>query len=432
MMGTRFRLFVQPPYSDSAEPEVIAVSSPAGSLVAGPADDLMYVVEPVGKRFPYGVRRTRSGRPFNELPPWDGAIKAPAAPGPDGHFDHYHPGMPGFAAQHVFGCVRFTLDVWERYLGQPLEWHFRGGLDRLEILLLPDWDNAQYGYGHLELGSDFAPDGERLPFSLDFDVIAHEVGHAFTYSLLGHPRPGAEFVEFEGFQEAFADMVSLIAAMHFPSVVSDVLGATSGNLYVANRLARFSEFSSQRQLRTASNTVTMADFADGAPNEHALSQPLTGALFDIMVDIFHEDLVDQGLISHDVDALGDLDLDNPALEARLQSEFDAAYDDFTEAFREALLHARDVMGCYLAELLWRMNPDFLDYVRVAEAMLQVDRDLGAGRYSLIIRRNFHRRGIGQKFVHVASWRPVRSRAAAAKRTLSRRYRPRRFLINSIF
>ncbi|TGW05938.1 hypothetical protein EN788_44815, partial [Mesorhizobium sp. M2D.F.Ca.ET.145.01.1.1] len=55
-MGTRFRLFVQPPFEDpTSSPEIIAVSSPRGSVGPGPSDDRMYVVEPVGKTRPYGV-----------------------------------------------------------------------------------------------------------------------------------------------------------------------------------------------------------------------------------------------------------------------------------------------------------------------------------------------------------------------------------------
>ncbi|TGQ03190.1 hypothetical protein EN858_34735, partial [Mesorhizobium sp. M4B.F.Ca.ET.215.01.1.1] len=91
------------------------------------------------------------------------------------------------------------------YIGQPLTWHFHDHYDRLEIPILPGWDNAQYGYGFLELGSQFVKDGRTLPFSLDFDIIAHEVGHAFVYSVLGIPNPGAEFPEYLGFQEAFSD-----------------------------------------------------------------------------------------------------------------------------------------------------------------------------------------------------------------------------------
>ena len=88
------------------------------------------------------------------------------------------PACQALPRPHIFGCVRFTLDVWEGYIGQPLVWHFRDHADRLEISLLPEWDNAQYGYGFLEAGSQHDELGRRSPFSLDFDVIAHEVGHA--------------------------------------------------------------------------------------------------------------------------------------------------------------------------------------------------------------------------------------------------------------
>ncbi len=55
-MCTRFRLFVQPPFEDArSKPEIVEVSSPLGSLTAGPADDRMFVVEPVGKTGPYGL-----------------------------------------------------------------------------------------------------------------------------------------------------------------------------------------------------------------------------------------------------------------------------------------------------------------------------------------------------------------------------------------
>ena len=153
-MGTRFRIFAQPPFADAqSEPEIVIVSSPAGSLGDGPSDAMMYVVEPVGKAQPYGMNRGPLGTPFIYLPPWRGDVHAPAIPDAEGHFDHYTPGMPGFEAAHIFGCVRFTLDVWEGYIGQPLVWHFRDHADRLEISLLPEWDNAQYGYGFLEAGS---------------------------------------------------------------------------------------------------------------------------------------------------------------------------------------------------------------------------------------------------------------------------------------
>lgn len=363
--------------------------------MAGPADARMYVVEPLGKVRPYGMNHGPLGTPFIYLPPWRKAISAPAFPGERGDFDHYEPGMPGFEAAHLFGCVRFTLDAWERYLGQPLEWHFRDHFDRLEISILPDWDNAQFGYGYLEVGSQFERDGSVLPFSLDFDIIAHEVGHAIAYSVLGVPGPGTEYPEYLGFQEAFADCVSLVAAMHFPSVIDNVLGETHGNLYLANRLARFSEFSPHRQIRSANNQRTMAEFVGGWKDEHELSQPLTGAIFDILVDVFHESLVGRGLISARVENLADIAETEPAARRTLQDAFDRAFAGNAAGFAEALLDARDVVGTYLTEALWNLGPDFLDYGDVARAMLAVDQAETGGAFARIIGRNFRRRGIGR-------------------------------------
>ncbi|MDM9622142.1 hypothetical protein [Rhizobium sp. S96] len=395
-MGTRFRLFVQPPFEHArTSPETIEVSSPLGSLAAGPADRLMFVVEPVGKTRPYGVNRGPLGTPYIYLPPWTGKISEPAVPDEYGNFDYLQPSMPGFEAAHVFGCVRFTLDVWERYLGQSLVWHFRDHFDRMEISILPQWNNAQYGYGFLEVGSQFEKDGRILPFTLDFDVIAHEVGHAIIFSVLGVPRPGTEYPEYLGFQEAFSDCVSLIAAMHFPSVIDNVLEETRGNLYRANSLSRFSEFSPHRQIRSANNKRTMAEFAHGWKDEHELSQPLTGAMFDILVDIFHESLVERGLISRAVEDLADIAEFDPTAEARVQNAFDRAFARNSDGFVEALLDARDIVGSYMAETLWTLAADFLDYGDVVSAMLAIDKAESGGRFTRIISRNFGRREIGE-------------------------------------
>jgi hypothetical protein len=396
MMGTRFRLFVQPPFAVAdAEPEIVIVSSPPGTVGPGPADERMYVVEPVGKNWPYGMNRGPLGTPFIYLPPWDRRRFEPAVPNASGNFDYLTPEMPGFEAAHAFGCVRFTLDVWEGYLGQPVEWHFRDHFDRLEISILPDWDNAQYGYGFLEIGSQFEGDGRVLPFALDFDVIAHEVGHAIIYSVLGVPRPNTEYPEYLGFQESFSDCVSLIAAMHFPSVIDEVLDETRGNLYLSNRIARFSEFPGKRQIRTANNTRTMDEFVDGYRNEHELSEPLTGAIFDILADIFHESLVERKLIPREVEELAELVEFGGAEHEELQDAFDLAFARNSDGFREALADARDLGAQFLAETLWDLDPDFLDYGDVARTMLAVDERETGGRFAEIMERNFDRRGIGR-------------------------------------
>src|SRR3546814_15632649 len=89
-------------------------------------------------------------------------------------------------------------------------------------------------------------------------------------------------------------MTALIALLHFDSVMQDLLETTSGNLYTFNALNRFGELSHSSQIRLAANNSTLGDFAAGWTGEHALSEPLTGALFDILIDIFHDYLVEAG------------------------------------------------------------------------------------------------------------------------------------------
>ena len=105
--GTRFRLY--PSYAEGfAEPEVVEVSLPAGTVRAGPSDHSMCVVNPVRKDEPYD--------PPHYVPPYRGPVYAPALPGPDGHFDHIPVETEQFLAAHLYGTVRWTLDIWEHYL----------------------------------------------------------------------------------------------------------------------------------------------------------------------------------------------------------------------------------------------------------------------------------------------------------------------------
>jgi len=70
MEGTRFRLYPQPGFLDNfADPEVVFVSSPAGTISEGPADDRMYTMFPVGKPEPYGIAPNPSQEAL--APPWD-------------------------------------------------------------------------------------------------------------------------------------------------------------------------------------------------------------------------------------------------------------------------------------------------------------------------------------------------------------------------
>lgn len=393
--GTRFRLFPQLPTLDQqGEPETVWVSSPAGSLMPGPADDRMYVLDPVGKEKAYGYYPGPGGSTFHYKPPWDGPTLPEATPSKDGHFDHLEIGTYEFEQAHAFGAIRFTMDIWERYFERPLGWHFQDYYDRLEILFLRGLDNAFAGFGSVEIGSYTLKTGELVEFGLSFDILSHELGHLIIYNEIGLPGTLDVNGEYFGFHESAADMVALISLLHFDSAVGGLLESSSGNLYSFNRLNRFGEVSDHEQLRSASNDKTLYDFSDGWVHEHRLSQVLTGALFDIWVDIFHELLLERGLISGELEDLSDRLEGDPEYQAIIQPLFDKAFSEQPQGFADALFESRDYMGFALAKIWKELQIETLDFADVFETFLEVDRKMSGGRYDRIIKTNMLRRGIG--------------------------------------
>lgn len=392
--GTRFKLYPQPSFVRArVEPETVVISSPAGSVGPGPVDARAYTVYPIGKAGPYGIADDPRRVSSLLLPPWGGLIHEPAEPDAEGNFDYLEPGSPQFEMAHFFGTVRFVLDVWEGYFGRPIQWHFARDYSKIELSILPIFDNAYSGYGFIEVGRP----GNRensVPYSLNFDVIAHEVGHQIIYSEVGIPDLGRSTAEYLGFHESAADLVALIASLHFDSVVDNLLLSTRGNLYTLNALSRMAELSDQEQIRIAANDRRLAEFARGWRKEHELSEPLTGAFFDILVDIFHENLLAGGLITPEVEDLSDQLLATPEYATVIQARFDEAFERDPDGFKMALLHTRDLLGTYLADTWDRIEDDDLNYIDVAATFEDIDRELNGGRYRRLIRGNFDMRDIG--------------------------------------
>ena len=393
--GTRFLLYPQSPFLEpDMQPELVEISAPQGSIGPGPSGPRMYTVNAIGKTTPYGAIVPGPGGPGMYLPPWDGYIQPPPEPDEFGNFAHITPDDPSFEAAHLFGSAHFTMDVWEGYFDHPIPWHFRRDFDRLELSLLPSLDNAHIGWGFLETGGTWDHGDEYRPYSLNFDVVAHEIGHAIIYSVIGMPSNDDASGEYYGFHESAADMVALLASLHFGSVVEDLLNNTRGNLYSFNRLSRFAELSHNAQIRIAANDRVLSEFSHGWSSEHALSEPLTGAMFDILVDIYHERLLVHDLIPPEMEDLSDQLEGSPEYGEVMQKMFDACYAANPEGFRIALLEARDFLGSYLADAWAMLDADMLSYFGVERAMLAVDQDITGGAFRQIIEGNFRMREIG--------------------------------------
>jgi hypothetical protein len=415
--GTLFALY---PQADGSypEPELVEVSSPAGSLGPGPTDGWLTVVDAIGKP-PYD--------PPLDVPPWRGPVRPPALPDAQGDFASIPPGTPEFDQQHLFGCMRLALDVWEIYLGRPVPVHRLGLNDRFELIPHLDWQNAQSGFGFLETGAKVNDLGELSRFCLNLDVVAHETGHMVLFAELGAPAPGQLTSEFLAFHESFSDLTAMLTSLRLDGVVRRVLHRTGGNLYVLNEMSRIGELSGTQQIRVADNETRMADLAgltvgpDGEwidpagedRNAHDLAQPFTGAMFDFLVDVYQDRLVARGLINDVLDARGWSREAMAASLAELAAAFAARFELFHGEFRAALLEARDVVGETLAGLVQRLDPDGFTFDAAGEVLIDVVAARFPQHYAQMMRDDLDWRGIVPE--------RMRQRAPAAPI----RYTPRR-------
>jgi hypothetical protein len=355
-VGTRFWIFPQPPFIPGYEqPDRVWLSILPDEIGDGPSDIAMYVVDPLFEKQPYG--RT-------QLPPFGGARRAPIRPGPDRHFDNLDPRSRSFLGAHAYACVHFVLDVWHSYLGRPIRWFFNDTYARLEIVPLVDWDNAHAGYGFLELGYSRVG-GSPQPYALNFDTIAHEIGHFIILSEAGIPRGIPPDSDFFPYSEAFSDVVSLISFLHFDSALERLLRRTRGNLLLYNELNRFAETSPESQIRLATNFRRMSEVTREV---HDRALPFVGAIFDSIVDLYHRELVSSGC----ADArLLDVDLRDLALDEfnRFRELTSAAYKAKPLLFKLALIAARDAVGRALAGSLKSLDPNTLRLEQAANAVV---------------------------------------------------------------
>lgn len=368
-VGTRFLLYPQSPATPGYEkPELVWVSDAQGSILPGPQNARMYVVNPTMPKEPYNY-------PF--LPPFNGAKAPPVEPSPDGHFDHIDPASPDFLGVHVFGCVARILDVWEGYLGHHIKWHFSDTYERLEIIPLIDWENAQSGYGMLEFGYKPTSAGGRDLFALNFDVIAHEIGHSVLFSEIGLPPvglpPGPDLF---AYHEGVSDLCSLVGMLHFDTALDRVLRRGSGNLLALNELNRVAELADERQIRIAGNARRMSEVGHEV---HDKSRPFTGGVFDAMIQTYHDIAVAQGLVSLPFGSIADARDFDEDLERAYARAFEADYELKHFQLKAALTDARDIIALGLAKSWSRLDSETLTYSDAAFALCDALQDLGQGQ-----------------------------------------------------
>jgi hypothetical protein len=191
----------------------------------------------------------------------------------------------------VWANVQNTLEFFESSfgLGRRISWGFEG--NRLTIVPhAGNGENAYYDRGSKSLQLYWFESDKGTVFTcLSSDIVNHEFGHAVLDGLRPHyyESVGAQTA---AFHEFFGDLTAILMAFRNNAFRKVVLRESNGRLTGAQLLAGLAQqFGRATQnapyLRSGLNDKTMKSLADTL-EPHALSEVMTGAMFDILMGIF--------------------------------------------------------------------------------------------------------------------------------------------------
>lgn len=203
---------------------------------------------------------------------------------------------------HTFAVARQTLTMFERLRdGTPIPWAWNVGGNTDVLTVHPRagvTQNAYYSRGQKALKFFyFTPGGSPRPVFTcrSFDIVAHETGHAILDGLkpgwLGTgnpPQTGA-------LHESFGDLAALFLALAQLDQVEAFVAMTKANLHAKNFLAALAEqfgaaLGRPSGLRNADNDLKLSQVSNEV---HELSQVFTGAIYDVLADIYAHERVRQ-------------------------------------------------------------------------------------------------------------------------------------------
>jgi len=210
------------------------------------------------------------------------------------------PDTPQFDAVHTFAVVRQTLTMYQRALStagspMPLPWHWNNATDTAPLQVwpygLPNVMNAYYSRTQacLKFG-DFVPNGAtaRVYTCRSFDIVSHETGHAVLDGLKPQWLHAGNPPQTGGLHESFGDLTAIFLALSQLDQCEAVIAQTKARLHDKTFLADIAEqfglaLGSTTGLRNADNDLTLSQ---AGTEVHAISQVFTGAVYDILADVF--------------------------------------------------------------------------------------------------------------------------------------------------
>ncbi len=288
----------------------------------------------------------------------------------------------------MYANARRILDIWEDYMGREIAWPFTLEFSRLELIPLTNWDNAQSGWGYLEFGyprTSWGGMDRARPYCENFCMVAREIAYFIILSEVGIPTESGNTREFNGFLRSSIDISAIISLFHFHKVLDYVLDSSAGNIFSINELNRLGDLAQNQLFRAAFNYERASTVGESS---YEMSLPLTGAVFDIMVEVYKQELINARLIDQELADRADVSRSWVSDEYAVQTDFDIAYINAKPEFKTALCLARDYLGSLLARAWSGMYPNDLSYYNVGRHLLFADSFVSGGRYQEVIRECF--------------------------------------------
>lgn len=210
---------------------------------------------------------------------------------------------PQFDAVHTYAVVRQTLTMYQRVLAaasvtMPLPWQWNSSIDTSPLRVfphgLPDIMNAFYSrtQGCLKFG-DFVPAGGagRVFTCRSFDIVSHETAHAILDGIKPRWLQADAPPQTGGLHESFGDLTAVFLALSQFDQCEAIVAQTKANLHDKSFLADVAEqfglaLGNRNGLRNADNDLRLSQVGTQV---HAISQVFTGAVYDVLADLFaHE------------------------------------------------------------------------------------------------------------------------------------------------
>lgn len=255
-------------------------------------------VDEIGTRKAYLPGVVLAGPRDARIAPGEPGIAA-VEPNASGDFAP-QPDTPGFDAVHTFAVVRQTLTMYQRALGaagvaMPLPWQWNSSVDTSPLRVfphgLPDVMNAFYSrtQGCLKFG-DFVPAGgsERVYTCRSFDIVAHETAHAVLDGIKPRWLQADAPPQTGGLHESFGDLTAIFLALSQFDQCEAIVAQTKASLHDKSYLADIAEqfgvaLGNGTGLRNADNDLRLGQ---AGTQVHAISQVFTGAMYDVLADLF--------------------------------------------------------------------------------------------------------------------------------------------------